>query len=283
MFRFFGMIVGERYGIRPSIASTTDGKQLAYTLEAQIALAEVWVRSLFGKYAFKVVLIPQLQLAGYAQGGILPYRFAIALDATSGISNNNTPLAHTCTGSNLVLVALDVADDTGDNLTGITYNSVSMSFVVKIQFPADRWQYKYILVNPSTGTHNISPSGTTFNAMGGLSYTGAAQTGQPDSSGATANVVPGTSCVISTTVVATGCWQIFSVSGFGNAGTISVGTNRFPGNGSGVTGGDTNGTVGTGSQSVTVSGASNQNAGTIVAIAPVAAVINSGFFFAAAR
>ena len=49
VFRFLGMIFGERYGIRPSVCSWNDAQgnsyQVAYTFEAQCALFETWVRT----------------------------------------------------------------------------------------------------------------------------------------------------------------------------------------------------------------------------------------------
>lgn len=273
IFRFFGMIFGEYYGIRPSIASF-GGRQVAYTLEAQCALFEVWARSLFGKFAFKIVYIPQYQLAGLTQRSFVPYRFAIAFDAASGVSNNTSnSLSHTCTGSNLCLVATLTGDTVTDNLTDLTYNSVSFfASIVKVLYSTDRWQYLGTLAAPATGANNITQTGSIFRDLAGASYTGCAQSGQPDSKASKDQSTGGpfTTMAITTTVVASNCWLVGYTYGAGTpvagSGTILRGT---------VNGSqsmcDSNATVGTGSQSLNITLPSGNMVGLVASIAPAAA------------
>ncbi len=194
---------------------------------------------------------------------------ALALD-TSTTSTLGT-YSHTCTGSDLILF-VGVNGDTTDTLTSITYNGVSMTIISKVQVPGDRWDYLYALVGPATGAHNVVISGASFHASAAVSYTGASQTGQPDSFN-TGTVTGNTVITVSTTVVAANCWLIMwgSVDG----GTMAAGTGTTFRNGS-LAGGyamfDSNGTVGTGSQSLQFNtGATNGNkAGVIASFKPVA-------------
>lgn len=104
---------------------------------------------------------------------------AIAFDASSsGHTSGATSLtvSHTCTGSALALVVF-IKIDTGVTFTGITYNSVAMTFRNKITHALDYDILCYYLANPSTGAHNIVASWTGSHAaeMAGASYTGVRQ------------------------------------------------------------------------------------------------------------
>lgn len=184
--------------------------------------------------------------------------FAIAFDAASGQQSNatastNPALSHTCTGTNLVLTAWETGDTPVDTVTSITYNSVSMSITDRLRYPSDRWIYSAILVNPATGANNIASNGNVFGGKAGMSYTGCKQSGQPDSHSAT-NGSASTTATGTTTVVATGCW----LTGYQYGDFLSVisgTTQRGTSAGSGIPILDSNGTVGTGAQSLSV----NQN------------------------
>lgn len=274
IFRFLGSLFGEYCGIRPNIYTDATG-EVAYTLEAQIALFEVYVRAILKKnFALKIVWIPQYQLAGLSQGGMLPYRFAIALDnySDNGTVNSNT-FNKTCTGSNLGLVAIHVGDiNASDTLTGITYNAVAMLFGANGRFTGDRWQDMYLLAGPATGSNAVTSSGSTFNNLGAISYTGCATTSAAllDSHNA-AFVATNTTVTVTTTVVASGCWLVAYSRGGGGytSGTGTVrGTNPWIG---GDVAFDSNASVGTGSQSMTINQASSQYQYTVLSLAPVAA------------
>lgn len=280
IFRFLGMIFGEYYGIRPSVASLTDGRQIAYTLEAQCALFEVWVRSLKKSFAFNVILIPQLQLAGMTRGGLYPYRFAIAFDATSGVqTNTSNSLSHTCTGSNLLLAVEVTGDLVTDTLTDLTYNSVSMfSSIVKVNYSTDRWSYLGVLANPSSGANNITETGSTFRNIAGVSYTGCAQTGQPDSKASKDQSTGGpfTTQAVTTTVVAANCWLVGMTRGSSGMAAGSGTTLRGTPTGAEQMA-DSNATVGTGSQSLNYTYSSGNMVGLVASIAPVAAAATAVF------
>lgn len=188
---------------------------------------------------------------------------AIARDATAssyaGGQSGTVTLSHTCTGSNLMLwvtVYLN-GGGTGDNVTGITYAGTSMTRTANGYVNgASTSQFLYYLIAPSTGANNIvvSLSGTHGCGIVSASYTGAKQSGQPDSSNSGSDLNTGANQVtVATTVVASNCWL---VGGDGNdsiAPSAGTGTSI---NASANTGSilfiDSNGTVGTGSRSMQV-------------------------------
>lgn len=135
---------------------------------------------------------------------------AIALDASTSGGGDNLTFAHTCTGSNLILFVGGAADYQADRVTGITYGGVAMTQVNKGQLDGDRWQYLYYLVNPPTGANNVVVSGPTggFYKFSAISYTGASQTGVPDSSALNMPVPASTTYAISTTSIADNCWAV---------------------------------------------------------------------------
>jgi hypothetical protein len=195
---------------------------------------------------------------------------AIAYDATSvGTQVNDSTLSwsHTCTGSNRILF-VSCMSNTSDDLTGVTYNSVSMTQVGKIQLPSSgRWQYLYYLIAPATGSNTITvtASGTTFLQGTATSYTGAKQSGQPDSSNT--NSGTSTSITASTTVVASNCWLVMGSGD--NVGGESAGagtTLRNSTNGNAIS--DSNATVSTGSQSLALTISSGRWGAIIASIAP---------------
>lgn len=216
---------------------------------------------------------------------------AIAFDAAaSGATNSGVSsltYSHTCTGSNLsltVFVDYQAADLT---ITGATYNGVAMSvyFPDTLYNSARKWAF-FHLEGPSTGANNIvvSMSGTTTQRLGAcsVSHTGAAQSGQPDSSNSDTTVRSVTSYSHSTTVVAANCWLIGSTFS-GNLPTAGAGTTIRTTEPSPfddpIRLSDSNGTVGTGSQSLAwTQTPANQFAGFIVSLKPfVAPVINGNF------
>lgn len=210
---------------------------------------------------------------------------ALARDSNSSGTVVGTSLTYNHivgSGSNRLLVVfvnLSTNPGGGDVVTGVTYNGVAMTQVTKLNNSdatyTNRWNYAYILVNPDVGTHSVVVSCSSSQSIGAMSisYTGAKQTGQPDSynSGTTASAASHT---INTTVVASNCWlagvatatltRPTAGSGFTTSYNDSAGNSLY---------GDTNGTVGTGSQGMTSSQSPNGAFTTIVlSIAPTTSV-----------
>jgi hypothetical protein len=128
-------------------------------------------------------------------------------------------------GTNRILFCGLTLANSGDTLTSVTYNSVAMTQIGKKKDPSSNlWRYLYYLINPSSGSNTLaassSTSTTSFNAVCS-SYSGARQTGQPDSS-ATADASSATSVTGNTTSVADNSWAIMYGGNFNSA--LSAGT-----------------------------------------------------------
>lgn len=143
----------------------------------------------------------------------------IALDAVSvgSVASTSLTYSHTCTGTNLVLiVSVFTTGISGrDSISGVTFNTVGMTLVDKQQNAAgDAYGYTFILVAPATGAHNVvvSASESATIRSDAISYTGAKQSGQPDSHGK--KTTSGTPTI--TNAVTTNspqCWMIVAASG----------------------------------------------------------------------
>lgn len=138
---------------------------------------------------------------------------AIAFDAASQgtSSGTSTTYAHNCSGSDRILFQ-QAYSTTGDDVTGITYNGVSMTQIAKISKDGSSEKlYLYYLIAPATGSNNVV---ITRSGSGGFlhgataSFTGALQSGVPDSSASAAQTVAATSQSISTTTVLDNCWLV---------------------------------------------------------------------------
>jgi hypothetical protein len=186
---------------------------------------------------------------------------AIALDATGGSTANTDGLtfSHTCTGSSLILfVAVGIGNPTGVACSGVTYNGVAMTKVSEVYAQSNIPVSLWYLINPATGAHNVVISttggGVSFTRGASASYTGAKQSGVPDSFNTFANGTAGTSQALSTTVVANNCWLVVAAYANGDvgAGTGVTQRNVEPSSPPRLLIGDSNGTVATGSQSMTI-------------------------------
>lgn len=192
VFRFFGMIFGEYYGIRPSVTTCAkydkDGnifysEQIFHQLEPIIAYREMELRSFLK--LFSKITVPILKTPNGFYFPSSPYLFAIAHDTSNSTGNvggggGTTTLGHTCTGSNLfALMHANWGSGGGNSLSSPTYNSVTMTKEQEILASAQGNQTSYGLHNPSTGTHNFSLTqavgGNGFDLCG-QSYTGVQQT-----------------------------------------------------------------------------------------------------------
>jgi len=181
---------------------------------------------------------------------------AIARDTSvnGGLVNPNTSLtwSHTCTGTNLILFVGVFGDSATDSISGVKYAGVSMTLINKVKATGDRWCYLFVLVGPSTGVNNVVVSASASIAIDGASasYTGAKQTGQPDSSNTGTNNL--TSITVSTTVVAANCWLFAVFRANVTTGSAGTGSNQLQAS-NGLYIADSNGTVATGSRSMSYS------------------------------
>lgn len=156
---------------------------------------------------------------------------AIAFDAstqgTAGVTSPQT-YSHTCTGSDLILYVHIYTVGTGNQVTGVTYNGVSMTSVGSIDLSTFGRTYLYRLVNPASGANNvvITYSGSqVYGVSVATSYTGALQSGGTFVSNTAVDATPDVSVVL--TPNSSGNWIAMAMGNdgaapFGGGGSASV-------------------------------------------------------------
>ncbi len=201
-------------------------------------------------------------------------------------STSSKTLAHTCNGSNRLLVVGGWVRGNGNNPTGITYNGVAMTQVGTNLVVSTLYYDKiflYYLIAPATGSNNVVATfgSANYNFLYALSYTEVSQSSFPDASienGPTA----GTSMTTSLTTVADNCWTVLqglSVNGALSAGTGSTLRNNNVSNSAIF---DSNGAqTPAGSKSMAFTTTINENkVGQMISFAPVASATTNGNFLA---
>lgn len=179
--------------------------------------------------------------------------------------------AHTVgTGGNRILFvsAKTIGIAGRDSITGITYAGTSMTLVdKKLQATDNHYVYLYYLIAPTSGSNNVVISCSESATIGGCaaSYAMVKQSGQPDSFN-DGTAISASSIAISTTVVLPQCWLISlcdtALVGLSSAGT---GTTQRATDTHTMNLGDSNGTVSTGSQSMTWTGGPGEDFVQIIA------------------
>lgn len=155
---------------------------------------------------------------------------AIAFDTTttSSLWSSVTSItfSHTCSGSDRMLFVA-TANNTGANISGVTYNGVAMTQIWTINNAAPSKMYFWYLIAPATGANNITvtATGTCSIIAKSVSYTGVKQSGQPDAT-ITNWPTTTTSWSQSLTTVANNCWIIMSGM-WRNWSTVTAGANTF--------------------------------------------------------
>ncbi len=203
----------------------------------------------------------------------LPASAAIAFGGISAVSTSQTPTSVSVSGSNTIGIVCVTGDTTTDNVTAATWNGVSMTKIAAVQTPSDRWNSCWWVAAPASGT-TISFTGGSFWRSYSFYYTGAAQTGQPDSSNTGTNTA-NTAISVASTVVASNSWFVMHQKD-GTGGTTYTASNvlasvRANTDDGGIAIADSNGTVATGSQTGTLTSSATTNHGAIAfSIAPVA-------------
>lgn len=219
---------------------------------------------------------------------------AISYDTSNKSTGTGSTLtfSHTITGSDTILfvgVSSENNNQTNssDLVTGVTYNGNAMTLIAKTGRTAYSNVYLFYIIAPA-GTANVvisrsAPVAGTITLCGfSSSYTGAQQTGQPDSSniGTDGNA----SLSVSTTTIANNSWIVAVAINFvndGTAGTIlsSQTLRQFTVN-KGLA--DTNGPkspAGSYSMDFSWSGASSGASAMVVASFSPVPSPSSGFFF----
>jgi len=199
---------------------------------------------------------------------------AIAIDTSGTIGTINNPVTsityafNNSAGNFLSVGVLTTASQT---ISGVTYNSVALTKIGGIPtwgnqpLKIELWG----LSSPATGSNNIvvsASSGPIYSTA--MSHSGTATTGQPDSFNTGFNASNVASLAVSTTVVSSNCWLIGLACGdngnnpsAGSGTTLrsTIATDAY------IALFDSNGTVGTGSQTLNFAFSPNQHPGAIVA------------------
>lgn len=216
IFRAWEWLFGRAEGIRIESSSTKDAITV-YTLEALLVLIEVTIREFFSSKLLPLKLVTLVPNPNYSDKPIrIPgVMFAIAWDAKAvGVNTTTSPItwAHTCTGSNMLLVVQGANKGTGTStITAPTYNGTTMAIASSQQVfnSLHNITALYYLINPTTGANTVSMAfgGTAASCNGASSsYSGVQQSGQPDAT----NSVTGTAANVSiaVTTVADNCWVV---------------------------------------------------------------------------
>lgn len=203
---------------------------------------------------------------------------AIAFNAaTESFTNAGQTLnfSHTTAGTDRILW-VGVMTLSTRSVSGVTYNGVAMTGLTRSGGgqPVQLWY----LINPATGSNTVSisiGSPNSFIYAAAASYTGAKQSGQPDSQNT--NNVSGSPINTSTTVVAANSWAILvarnDTSGDTTASTGS--TERAAGAIGTVQLYDSNGGLSAGSQTMSLT---SGGGGTTTAIASFSEAVAASTF-----
>lgn len=165
---------------------------------------------------------------------------ALAIDAVSsaGGSASSFSWAHTCAGSDRVLLLGISWYDTIDTISSVTYNSVAMTLVPSSSKSIGQYTtVLYYLVAPATGSNTVAVTFTNavFDFGGGaVSFTGADQSTPLG----TANTASGTSTTPSVAITSTTGEIVLDTLIITHSGTLTVDgsqTQRWNSTGGGFT------------------------------------------------
>lgn len=197
---------------------------------------------------------------------------ALAFGGISAVSTSQTPTSVSVSGSNPIGIVYVVGDVTADNISAVTWGGVSMTKIAAVQAAGDRYDSAWWVANPSSAA-TISFTGGSFWRSYSFYYTGAKQTGQVDSSN-TGTSAASAAITIAATVAAANCWYVMcqkdDSGGRTYTGSGVLSSTRVDADAGGIAIGDSNGIVGTGSQSGTFTASSGgmSHGGIAFSIAP---------------
>ena len=216
----------------------------------------------------------------------IAYDNSAVSDASDGSGCcGNYSFSYTCSGSNRLLVVIATGDNS-QQTTAITYAGVSMTSLTEYTANNTGGANSQVvevwyLVNPASGSNTLSVSRNGYGRLAVASYTGVDQVNPIDSWATTSS--SGNPQSVSTTVVKDNCWLV----GFGVAPASGSYTARISSGGTtrvatatlkpssiwqSVCIGDSNGTVASGSRSMSFDNSSGgnyySNGGTLMSISP---------------
>jgi hypothetical protein len=168
---------------------------------------------------------------------------------------------------------------TTDQITAVTWDSVSMTKITAVQTPSDRWVSTWWVANPTSNGTVVFTGGSFWRSFC-FYYTGAHQTSPIDVFG-TDTKVSGSGTTLSTTlsVTASDCWYIMTGKGGGGTQSATAGITRMlvSADAGAVYIGDSDGTISTGSVTGTVTNSTTAQLGQIGFALKPAGGANNGF------
>lgn len=181
---------------------------------------------------------------------------AIAFDAaTNGGTSGTTSLtfSHTTTGSNRILIVSVGKIDDGDVVTGVTYAGTAMTKAIAQPWPpnANSRMELWYLFAPATGANNVVitvSSNTNQVAGAAASYTGALQSGTPDTGFTSENASGARTVTVNVTTA--NSWLVSNYKSADADPTAGTGTGRVgtPAGNPNIM--DSNAAVGSGNQTI---------------------------------
>jgi len=284
LFRLYELVFWRKVGIRPEITAirARDGKTYYafHTWEALLVNGEGRLKEWFkGLELLPIkIYIPQLATP---QGVVFPspYLFAIAYETSGNAYTNASTTASldlASSGTDRLAVIFTLSGG-GNRFSSVTVEGQATTTVVT--------NYNPFGAQSLYGLYYIAPptsSSTTYlftlidsaddEEIGVLTYSGCHQTSPIDSSATNVNAAANPALVaLTTTVVASNCWLVSCARNNTGGASASTGTTLRQA-GTSLATGDSNGTVGTGSQSMSWTRAANGTTGGIVfSIAPAVA------------
>jgi len=199
---------------------------------------------------------------------------ASAIDA----SGNYTSIS--VAGSNTIGFVQSVGDVNADNVTGITWGGVAMTKIASGIPGTDRATGLWFIVNPASASAIITTGGTFKGALE-YYFTGAKQSGQPDSSNSGGNT-SASSIALTTTVVAEDSFTTMVHKHGGSSNyTTDVGSEENDDSPNGTYVSQSNATVSTGNNTTTHTrdSGTSDHFGIIASIAPAVAGAEPAIFF----
>lgn len=284
VFRFLELVFWREVGIRAELSAYNDnGKTVyqAHSLEAACAVVEIYLRNMFVWRPVKV-WIPVFQTPQGIPLPASPYLFAIAFDAaqsgSGGAGTSDSIASFAITGSDILLIEHLVS--VNSTITGASFNSVAMTSVDNRTLVDGANMAMFVSVGVS-GTHTLTGTwnSSAFGIIIGTSYSGVNQSTTPDAKGFNQNgtAADPQTLVTSCTVVAANCWTFLTNYSSNSAAVAGAGSfRRQLGSNITIAAFDSNGTVATGSVSMTVTetGTGTRFGGIIASFAPAAAATN---------
>lgn len=263
VFRCAEAVFGRSYGVRKesSVMLNIDGSVIYefYTIEAALAHFEGYLRGLVPKLKLVRVEVPQFTFAGIGgirapMIGIPNYLFAIAYDTSGGTTYGSQPrtVSIATSGSDrLMIMHTSAINDPGSSMP--TYNSIASTEIARGTYPGSARTGSCVsyLIAPATGSNTASFPSSGSQLLGQVAnYTGCLQVSPVDGNGTTSST--GTSITATVNVTSSNCWIVAGVSDSSGSGySNNTGTIRVS-SANGAVLFDSNGVVGTGSQSISI-------------------------------